>query len=291
MNYISKSGKEYILPDEYEGKVDFSKYDSNIEKSFNFGEKNNDIFRFLTMFKNFLSKKYKGDLPKDIISLARYLEYDDHLIALFTMSENQYKATYPNEYADFFANKSAYERNKLFYIADCGRRTIFELEQDTVASNILEDMIVYHSRNIFTANKDASGRCNSKVTTKCDLIFEKLTSNEYIRIPIELKTKWKGVIENKVSIRGNANNICNEYGMILVIFANLKGQPVKYGLVDSYNAIFTKGEYIAGKDCENVEMKDDDIKIFEFWKNESMKRLILDILDKYRARKNINNIN
>ena len=282
---FSNNGDKINIPDEYIGKVNFRKFEGEIKKR----KSKDKVFRFYHKLINFLKFKYRGSLPRDIISLARKFGYDDFLVALFSLTEEEYKKVYTEQYKNFFENKSEEERDSFFESSDFGARSVFELEQDAVASNIFEDMIVYHSMGMLSANNEATGRTNFKVTTKCDLIYEKFSGTECIRVPIELKTKWCDRIEERVNVRGNAKKIIADKGMILVLFTGLfdnekkKPIPVKYALVDTCESEFKSGTFnIADKNCEYTSIN--DVTEFNFWKPEEMKRMLDDIYNKYKQR-------
>ena len=282
---FSNNGDKINIPDEYIGKVNFRKFESEIKKR----KSKDKVFRFYYKLINFLKYKYRGSLPRDIISLARKFGYDDFLVALFSLTEEEYKKVYTEQYKNFFENKSEEERDNFFESSDFGARSVFELEQDAVASNIFEDMIVYHSMGMLSANNEATGRTNFKVTTKCDLIYEKFNGTECVRVPIELKTKWCDRIEERLNVRGNAKKIIADKGMILVLFTGLfdnenkKPIPVKYALVDTCKSEFKSGTFnIADKNCEYTSIN--DVTEFNFWKSEEMKRMLDDIYNKYKER-------
>ena len=84
---FSNNGDKINIPDEYIGNVNFRKFEGNIKK-----RKSKDrVFRFYHKLINFLKFKYRGSLPRDIISLARKFGYDDFLVALFSLTEEEYK--------------------------------------------------------------------------------------------------------------------------------------------------------------------------------------------------------
>lgn len=283
IEYITSDKKTVCFPDEY-SVINFRKFDSKIRRNI-VNIKSSGPFRFYKYFIYFLSKIYKGNLPNNIGALARKFGYAEHLVALFELDEEEYKSVYPNEFKDFFENKSEEERDLLFYSADCGWRSIFQLEQDTVASNLLEDMIAFHSLGMIHSNEDASGRGSSKISTKCDLVYEGFFGMEQVKIPLELKTKWSKSFDGKVSFRGNANKIFEDKGMVLVVYAGLKvnnyySMPPKGALIDTCaEMVFKHGMYVA-KECEYTEISADSLFNFEFW-NENVMRDFLNLIHTY----------
>jgi hypothetical protein len=247
-----------------------------------------DPFRFYKKMVDFLKYTYRGSLPRNIVDLAKKLGYTDYLVALFKLSEKTYKETYKKEYDDFYNNKSFEEKKKLFFSADFGARSIFELEQDTVASNLFEDMLKYYGLGALSINGESTGRDSSETTTKCDLIYS--IKDRDISFPIEVKTKWKKSIDSdeNVSMRQSAKTLIKDEGMVLVIYLNLNRKiygGVKAMVIDSVGNTVTHGEMIVtNKKCDNYAVNADNLMSFNFWEENDMRDMLNNIYLLYKKR-------
>ena len=83
-------------------------------------------YRYFEKIKKYLKYDFKGDLPKDPAGVARKLGYAPYKSDIFYMTEKGYKNVYPNEYDDFFKNKSLKEQKKIFYACDFGGRNVYQ---------------------------------------------------------------------------------------------------------------------------------------------------------------------
>lgn len=224
-------------------------------------------WRYSDELSKFLKYDYTGDLPKNLYDLAHKLRKPEYICDLFYMNVDGYKNAYPKEYADFFDNQPQKEKEKIFYGADCGARTLFEYEQDVHAGELIEDMIVYHTKGILSPNENASGRGDKGISTSCDFIFRnpKREGKESIEQPIELKTKWGGKLNDVevVKMRGTIDTILKEKGMVLAVYIKMN----KAVLIDpiSKNYKMTPGKMKNGKDCVDIEIDKNDIIDFVFW--------------------------
>lgn len=248
-------------------------------------------FRFYKRMISFLKYTYKGDLPKNIIELARRFKYADYWVALFELSEETYKQTYKKEYDNLYNNKSLFEKKKQFSCSDYGARSIFELYQDTVASNLFEDMLIYHGFGALIINSESTNRGTMDATTKCDLIY--CIKSRNISIPLEVKTKWKRFLDDdeKVSMRGSAKTLIRDKGMVLTIYLGLdyKYGGVKGIVIDSVGNTTTQGEMsVTNKKSEDYPINTNNLMNFNFWVEQEMKNMLNNIYMIYMKREEQN---
>ena len=270
-------GKE--MPNEF---AEVCRLDGFAEKILN---RKDPSFRFYNCFNEFLSRN-SNNLPRSVYELAqRYSsKYPTHLIELFNKSEEDYKKDHYEDYLEFFENKDLNDKKIIFNCADFGGRSVFELQQDVIAGNLFEDLLVDNSLGGFHPNPQATGRETLKISTNCDLIYETPpTFKEYISVPLEVKTKWKWKLEDNMTVdmRGNAKKVFDAEGMVLTIYMYLN----KAVLVDTkgQNVISLKEEY--GKTYDKIHVSKDQFFDFKFWDEADMRKLLNTIYLTYKKRR------
>ena len=238
--------------------------------------------RFNNLLSIFLKTKYNGELGKTIADVARKLDYPKYLVDLYVMDESEYKSKYQNEYKDFFENLTDKNKYLFFQSADWGARTVFETKQDTVAGNILEDMISHYSFGAIKPNKDATGRYKSDLNTKCDLIYDITHKGERIIVPIEIKSRWSNNIVHTVGIRGSSKKIFSDNGMVLCMFPKV---DVAYLFDSVTSGKLERGTMSAvGKECDNIYIDETKCFDFKFWVEEDMRNFLNLVYKKYKER-------
>lgn len=244
------------------------------------------IFRFYSIFEIFLKTKYQGSLPKDLVSLAREFCYDESKVDLFVLPVDEYKEKYPEIYKDFFENLPKNEQMKKFISADYGARTVFELQQDVIASNLFEDMLVFHGLGYLKPNSEATGRYIKVSNTNCDLICTLGDSEDEINIPLEIKTRWNRRLKEKemLYVRGSSHTIISSKGMILALYMNMEN--IYGALVDTVTCNnILKGEMsVVNKECDEFQVSADNLFEFKFWDEKAMKDMIDRIEELYWSR-------
>ena len=209
-------------------------------------------FRFVYKV-NSLIKKIENT---DLYSYMLKHNYEKYLCDLFYMSPTGYKNIYEDIVADWYDNLSDSDKDKTLQICDYGARSIFQARQDTVSSNVFEDLIARHSGGLIEPNEKASGRNDmsiKNVSTLCDFVYDKA-------INLELKTNWSKALKEEISLRGSGKKIKESNGVILVI----NPYACKYALLDT-----TKPEYsmidggnYGGKSCDTISVSSDVWKLF-----------------------------
>ena len=233
-------------------------------------ELNSKPFRFYKHLNDFLKAQHSPELPKSVYEIAKdVLDYNQDLCDLFIMDEDEYKKQHGQKYQELYGNNNK-DKISTFMCADCGRRTPFQLKQDVIASSVFEDLLVKYGNGKFRPNEQATGRGgNNKVTTSCDLFY--ITDNN-IKIPIEIKTKWSDYDKYKVKMRGESKTqVEKERGMVLAIYMN----DNKAVLIDlGGNPIPSDSDVMAGgKNCRAIDVDPDKIFDFCFWKDEDLKKV------------------
>lgn len=242
-------------------------------------------YRYFDRLKRYLKYEFKGDLPKDPAGVARKLGYAPYVCDLFYMNEKGYRNVYPDEYDDFFNNKSQKEKEKIFQACEWGGRNVFQYMQDVLCGTIIEDMVAYYTKGILSPNESASGRGAGGISTKCDFIFKNPERPGFprIEVPVELKTKWEKELKDNevVQVRGSVKTIVDTGGMILAIYARLN----KAALIDLAGKRYeiTPGK-MGDKDCDDIHISKDDIIDFRFWDKEDVKKMMHMIYDRYKSR-------
>ena len=236
-------------------------------------ELNSKPFRFYVHLNYFL--KAQNELPGSVYEIAKdVLDYNQDLCDLFIMDEDEYKKQHGRKYQELYGN-TIKDKISTFMCADCGRRTPFQLQQDVIASSVFEDLLVKYGNGKFRPNEQATGRGgNNKVTTSCDLFY--ITDNN-IKIPIEIKTKWSDYDKYKVKMRGESKTqVEKESGMVLAIYMRENMKNVnKAVLIDlGGNPIPSDSDVMAGgKNCRAIYVDPNKIFDFCFWKDEDMKKV------------------
>ena len=265
------------------------KDDPDIKKLVRTNYKRNP-YRNYVNFKNWLGKKYTGDLPKNPVLLAKYFGYPAFVVDLFNMSESEYRVKHPKELKDFFENLPREEQVVRFQSADGGSRSVYEYEQDVISGNLFELMLVHHSKidgvSVFRVNEEASSF--TVTNTKADLKYEISVNGEDISIPVEVKTRYNHTIEDKdlvAKMRGNAKKLREEKGMIFSIFLNT--EEYKSNLIDTVGAYYIPNMEFSGtkKKCDLYPIKREELFDCKFWKEDDMKKLLDMIYTKYKNRK------
>ena len=244
------------------------------------------ISRNYLLFKRFLSKVYGGDLPKDVYKLTQKLKYESELQDLFydNMGEEGYKNYHPDYYNSFYNDLSEKEKLSVFWRCDCGGRSVYEYMQDVIAGNIYEDMLVYHSKNILTANEKASGRGSSKVSTLCDLVFRspKKEGYPYVEANVEVKSKYIKTIKDSFEVRGSAKKIIDSDGIVMCVYPIFS----KAILVDmGRDQEISRGVMSGGKDCDVIKVNPDDFFDFKCWEKADMTNMLHMIYEMRRETK------
>lgn len=234
-------------------------------------------YRNIDYLGRYLKNTYKGNLPHDIYKITKALKYDRPMQDLFYMNEEGFKNVYPEYYASIFDDLSLEKKIEKFMRCDFGIRTPFELEQDVIAGNIYEDMLVYHSKNIFVPNGMASGRNTQDITTKCDLVFRcpNRERNGYVEANVEVKTKFLNEITDTVVIRGYLGNIIRSKGIILYSYINLN----KAILIDMSVPHNVGNCMIGCKKGHQIEIDKNDFFDFRCWEEKDMLKLLHMIYD------------
>lgn len=237
-------------------------------------------FRFHAHLNDFL--RDTPGLPNGLYEATQELHYDQEICDLFNMPEDEYKRQHIQKYKDIYGNNDD-EKISTFLCADCGRRTPFQLQQDVIASSIFEDLLVKYGNDKFIPNEQATGRGgNDKVTTNCDLIY---IMDDHIKIPIEIKTKWKEDYE--INMRGKSTkNVQIQEGMVLAIYMNdNKAVLIDFGGENRFKD-FPEGTMAGGKNCNVVYVNPKNFFNFCFWKDEDMGKLseMIDTLYKHRIK-------
>lgn len=241
--------------------------------------------RYFNMVSDFLKSKYGGDLPNTVYAAAKKVKLPDYICDLFYMNEEGYKNVHPKEYADFFENQPQDEQERIFCAADYGARTLFQYMQDVESGNVIERMIVYHTKDILKQNEDASAE-SGKISTYCDFKFKNppRLGKEQIEVPIELKTKFTSKIGDieVVKIRGTVKKIMETKGMILVVYVKRN----KAVLIDPIGKQYTMkpNKLPGGKDCVDIYVKSEEFVDFTFWNFDDEKMMMNKIYDYYMKR-------
>ena len=232
-------------------------------------------FSFYTHMVNYLSRSFQGPgLPKDLYSLAGVFKYEKAAKDLFIMEESEYKAKHKDYYDTFFNNLSYNDKKVVFQCADYGLRTVFELERDTLASNILEHMICHYSRGYLTVNEGASS-IGKKISTAADIIFRSIKYPD-IWTYVELKTRWSSNNINKVSFRGSGYERLKKDGCV-AISMTMSSSDHKAVVVDAASALVA-GKSIEGvKEYSDVYVPKEDIIPFKFWEWKDMREILIKI--------------
>jgi len=287
---ISELGGIY-MPDEF---MEIYKSGEFTDKILN---RPKEPFRFFQNFDVFLSQN-GNNLPTSVYELAKECHYPKHIIELFNVKydkrysgkegyvgEDGYKKEFSkiNEYPSFFETKSDYDKKQIFNSADFGARSVFELQQDVIAGNLFEDLLVDNSLGGFHPNPKATNRGTQKVSTSCDLIYETPSIfKDKVKLEVEIKTKWDWKLYNDLTIdmRGNSKKVFEAEGMILAIYMYLN----KAVLIDSkgQNNIIQTTKY--GKTWDQIHIDKNQLFEFKFWDKNDMKKLLNMIYTTYKYR-------
>lgn len=230
-------------------------------------------FRFSNVLSEYLKYSFKGDLPKDLYSLAGALGFSKEERDLFRMSESEFKVVHKDFYDSLYNNLPLKDKIKVFKSADCGRRSLFQLEQDTVASNIFEKMIHYYSRNRIYPNPEASHI--GDISTKSDFIFESL-KDDTIWTYLELKTSWSGN-NGTVSFRGEGyERLYKDKAVTLAINMD-QNNPTAVVIDMSSNRYPIRTIEKGGKKYTEMTIPKEEVMPFKFWEWDNMKEVLMKI--------------
>lgn len=245
-------------------------------------------FRFYVSFEKYLKKR---GMENTSYYASKY-GYDKSICRLLdpNMTERGFKSYDLMTYNSFFKDRSDKEQKKMFESADYGARTVFQLEQDTIASNVFEDMLCRNSGGFLIPNRDATGRGDeSGISTKADLEFIippgiYKTKLDVPSIKLEVKGQFRK-FDGEVNMRGSADQIIKDEGLILIIYLN----DDKFAVVDPTDPKHNiSGGDIkkGGKKYENISISRDELQDFPKLDDEkSMKPVLRCIYDTYKKRK------
>lgn len=230
-------------------------------------------FRFSIEFEKVL--KARG---QNLYKLSKHFNYPEYLCAIFdsTMSEEKYRACYEDKYNELFFSRSKFEQEKIFVACDYGKRTLYQTMRDTIASNILEELICENSHGLLHMNENASDSFTS-INTNPDLIFK----HKNISFKVELKTKW-GASSDMVEFRGKGlNTLKNQNAFCLVYYINdNKGYVIDTTCVNDVTECYNS----VGKKCMGIKMSEDPFD-FNYSNDKHMQNMLRVMIKMYKKRK------
>lgn len=264
----------YPMPDEF---VEISRLnDADIRKWI---LKTNKVkyepFRFSNVLGDYLKYSFQGHLPKDLYSLAGVLGFPEEEKDLFRMDESEFKVVHKDFYDSLYNNLSLWDKKKVFKSADCGRRSVFQLEQDTVASNVFEKMIWYYSGGRIDINPEASHA--GDISTKADFVFKSF-KNETIWTYLELKTSWSKS-NNTVSFRGDGYERLKRDKAVTLAINMDRNNPTAVVIDMSNNKYPTRPIYKGGKEYTELTIPEEEFIPFRFWDLDNMKEVLRKIYE------------